>query len=603
MRFSEFAQILQNLEQTASRNELANILVEFFKRVDVSEVHYCLYFMQGRLGPLFETIEFNMSRKSVFKAIEEFLGQGLQANSISVKNMYAKNGDAGLVAQEIISNIELILSKQAPNLISGSLVYTKADLEVTDVYKNLRTIAEMSGKGSQNSKAELFINLLLMSDALSAKYITRIITGELRLGVSEKTILDALSIFKVGDKTIRLQLDKAFGFYSDIGFLSKKILQNEDIESISLTVGVPLASKLVEREKNSTDVWKRMPFCFVQPKLDGLRGQIHFDRQKNILKVFSRNMEDMTAQFPEILRDLTLLNCDSVILDAEIIGYDLSQSSYMSYGETMQRKRKYDIDSYAGNFPVRAMCFDILYINGKDISHEPLENRLSELTILLKEPKDSLHMLETLQMNSEEELDMYFKDKIYNGLEGIITKMPGSVYEPGTRNFTWIKLKANSQTDLVDTIDVTVMGYYVGRGQRAQFGIGALLAGVYDPEKDTYYSIGKVGSGMTEAMLEIIQKDLSDIIISEKPENYVVDNSLFPEVWVQPRIVMEIIADEITRSPNHTAARGISANVPKDKPDRGLSIRFPRIKIWKRDKVYPNTVEEIVRMYELRKGK
>lgn len=275
----------------------------------------------------------------------------------------------------------------------------------------------------------------------------------------------------------------------------------------------------------------------------------------------------------------------------------------------MQRRRKYDIDAYAKDIPVRAMCFDVLYLNGKDITQTPIEERVSILSSLLSGEKipdqvrdGALQMLETKQMQSQEELEEYFFSKVNTGLEGIITKEANSVYQPGTRNFTWIKLKANTQSHLVDTIDVVVLGYFYGQGARNKYGFGAMLAGVYDAKLDTYYSIGKVGSGFTDEQAPTINADLQKNVVAEKPENYVVDKTLTPDVWVKPKLVMEIVADEITRSPNHTAARGIEAKVKKDDSTKGLSIRFPRLKIWNRDKDYPNSVDEIVRMYELRKG-
>ncbi len=618
MTFKDFSEYLQKIENTAGRNDMTVILAELLGKLKGKEIRYTMYLLQGRLVPKYVDLEFNISGKLILRALASLI-----EDEPAIKELYSKLGDAGLVAESVKnSNFEFRISNFLSEITENS------EIEICDVYDLLKVIAEATGKGSQEEKMRKYNELILSVDALSAKYITRMITGTLRLGVSEKTILDSLSWFKFGDKSIRKELDTAFGARADVGQLAEIVITtakeniSDALKKITATPGTPMASKLVEREASSAAVWERMPNCFVQPKLDGLRGQIHFKKleagsrksdidaaqaeEGDLVAVYSRNMENMTTNYPEILEAVKNLGVDSIILDSEIIGYDEANEVYRSYQDTMKRRRKYDIDEFAKNIPVKAMCFDILYLNDKDLTEEPIETRLELLRKVIGGQDESkvLDLLETLQMKSEEELEEYYKSKVENGLEGIITKEPGSNYEPGTRNFKWIKLKANSRSDLVDTIDVAILGYYIGRGDRARFGFGAMLAGVYDPETDKYQSIGKVGSGFKEEEMLGMLKQMSDIRYqtSEKPENYEVEKSLFPDVWIKPEIIAEVDADEITRSPNHTAARGMKSKVKNDDFAKGLSIRFPRMKKWKRDKNIPNTSAEIVRMYELRKG-
>jgi len=600
MDFKTFAEYLQQIENTSGRNDITVLLSELFAQIQVEESKHTMYLLLGRLAPRFVSLEFNFSQKLILKALEIFT----QDDKI-IKDLYKKSGDSGSVAEEVIKSN---LYKNSKTLFGEQLRSTN----INEVYLEMRKIAEAGGAGSQEKKMNIYLNLICSLDSLSAKYVTRMIVGTIRLGLSEKTILDSLSWFVLGDKSLRPDLDLAFGKKADLGELIETALNHKEdikeaLDKLKVSPGIPIASKLVEREVNSMAVWDRMPNCYVQPKLDGLRGQLHysasnFEDQPVNSSVFSRNMETMTDQFPELTEALKKLGVQSVILDSEIIGYDTVKNSYLSYQETMQRKRKYDIGEYSKNIPVRAMCFDILYLNGEDLTQKPLEERIILLDKLLKDSQSALRMLETLQMNTSEELEIYFKSKVENGLEGIIAKQLGTGYDPGTRNFKWIKLKANTRSDLVDTIDVTVIGYYNGKGDRSRFGFGTLLTAVYDPNKDRYYSIGKVGSGFTEETMVQMFKDLEPLEIAEKPDNVEVDKILYPDVWIKPKIVIEIIADEITRSPAHSAAKGIPAKVDKDDSRKGLSIRFPRMKIWKRDKDLPNTVDEIIRMYELRKG-
>ncbi|GAB4283494.1 MAG: ATP-dependent DNA ligase [Candidatus Dojkabacteria bacterium] len=616
MLFKDFAKILDDIEKVSSRNELTKMLADLISQLNAEEIRPAMYFLQGRLAPKYVDIEFNMSRKLVLKSLD-------QISNNSATKLFKEVGDAGKASEllkesfsaqsislfDSVMNVSSYDSRQNDKeILQNNLQSQESGKEITInyVFTKLKQIAKEEGSGSQERKLSLFVELYKKVDPLSIRFITRIIVGELRLGVSDKTILDSFSWFLSGDKSMRKLFDTAYGSRADIGeiaFIIKTSKNPEqELKNIKLKPGVPIASKLVERESSPGKVWERMPDCFVQPKLDGLRGQLHYDKKNNIKEIYSRNMENLTSNFPELLAALEELGVDSIILDSEIVGFDEENKKYFTYQETMQRRRKYDVEDYSKKFPVRAMCFDVLYFNGQDLTQRPIGERLKILKDLLEGSLSSLRMLETIQMQTANELADYFEKCVGDGLEGIIAKEPQSFYEPGTRNFSWIKLKANTKSELVDTIDVAVIGYYVGRGQRAKFGVGALLSAVYDPYTDTYYSIGKVGSGMTDEMLEKIKKELDQLKTERKPKNYDVDSTLTPDFWVEPKIIVEIVADEITRSPNHTAAKGIKTKVLKDKPERGLSVRFPRIKIWGRDKDYPSTVQEIVRMYELRKG-
>lgn len=600
MNFKTFAQFLSELENISSRTQMTITTADFIKQLDLTSVKPAMYLLQGRLAPKYIPLEFNFSLKLIIKSLSQAIAEE------TITDLYKIKGDVGLMVEELLSNWEKY-TNHSNKLDINNYEYKPKEKNISTVFEELNTIATASGAGSQEKKMSAYLSLVLSVDPLSAKYISRIIVGALRIGMSEKTLLDAMSWAITGDKSLRKDLDLAFGYRADIGELAKILVDNkfndleDKLEHIKLNPGTPVASKLVERESSPEAVWARMPECFVQPKLDGLRGQIHFDRAKNIVEIYSRNMENMTAQYPEIVHSVKELDVDSIILDSEIIGFNEETMAYSRFQDTMKRKRKFDIEEFSQSIPVKAMCFDCLYLNGQDLTSMTLEERIQNLKNALAKPTKGLAILETTQMHSEEELAEYFREKVEAGLEGIITKQLGTNYEPGTRNFKWIKLKANTRSDLVDTIDVAIIGYYIGRGDRSRFGFGALLAAAYNPKDDKYYSLGKVGSGFTEEQMGQMFKDMSEIKLKEMPDNFVVNSTLYPDVWIEPKIVAEIVADEITRSPNHTAAINLEANVPGDDSTKGLSIRFPRMKKWKRDKDYPNTVEEIVRMYELRK--
>lgn len=603
MTIQDFAKLLSDLETTASRNEMTESLAAALPQFSRQDAAAAMYMLQGQLAPTFRSIEFNLSQKLALRAVNDFMLVPESADVKFVQEKFKEFGDLGSLVEN--------LKKSEANKLRQSEAEEFPELNsLSDLHKELVKIAKLEGKGSQEAKMLAFAKLMLHLEPLTARYVARIVIGKLRLGLSEKTMLDAFSYAVVGDKSLRSEIERAFGARADIGALAELVLLHIDdkdslvsnLAGIKLTTGVPVASKLVEREKTAEKVFARLGEHLVQPKLDGMRAQIHFDRKLGVAEVFSRNMERLTEMFPDILEAVANLKVDSVVIDSEVIGYDFENDTYLPFQETMQRRRKYDIDETIAAIPVRAMAFDLLYLDGQDISQEPVQARIAQLKEILSVPQ--IDLLDSTLVKSEEELDKYFRDKIGAGLEGVICKKLDTPYDPGTRNFDWIKLKANTQSEMVDTLDVVVIGYFVGRGARAKSGIGALLTAVYDESANEYYSVAKVGSGLTDALLDQIAKSLEPLEIENAPKNVVVNPQLKPDVWIQPQYVIEVDADEITRSPSHTAAVGLKADFEAEIPEKGLSLRFPRLKVWDRDKnpEQATSVSELLRIYQLRKS-
>lgn len=606
MKISEFATTIAQLENVSGRNEATAQLAALLRQLRGEEISAAVYMSMGRVAPVYEPIEFNFSTKMIQRGLQQLAGEGND-----VPALMAKLGDEGLVAEAVLQ----------------SQLKTDSELEIVEVFEILKSITATQGAGSQEKKLQIFTDLLSKLDSLSAKYISRVVMGNLRLGYSDKTILDSLSFAVAGDKSWRARIERAYGARADLGFVAQLVLDTPtekleaELENIKVSVGTPVASKLVEREASPATTWARMQESLVQPKLDGMRAQLHFARHPAKLGLeipvaegeaqpshfgaaFSRNMESLTDMFPDLLAGVAKLDVDSIILDSEVVGLDLENETYLPFQDTVQRRRKNDIDAAVANIPVKAMTFDILYLNGEDLTRKPLSERIEILRSLISSSKDQpIDMLESKVVKTEQELADFFFAQVTTGLEGIIVKKLDTTYDPGTRNFDWIKLKANTQSDLVDTVDVVVLGYFHGQGARASYGFGSLLTGVYDPATDTYKSVAKVGSGFTDADAPKIKADLTALHVSEKPANVEVEKILTPDIWVTPHIVMEVTADEITRSPSHTAAREVAASFEKDTKGRGLSLRFPRLKHWNRDKqaTQSTTPQELVRLFEIRR--
>lgn len=599
-----FASYLEKIEHISSRNEITVVLAELIHSLDINEVAQAIYLIQGRIAPSYDPIEFGMSDKSILATLNNLAQEHNIEFDAALK--LKELGDVGKVCETLLHEIAE----------RGTAI--NKDSSLSQVHSKLLEIAHTSGVGSQQLKQNKLKKIISNLDPLSARYVARVISGELRLGLSDKTIFDALSWAIDGSKQHRALIEQAYGARSDLGFIATLVKQaiektaeqrqdhlTELLANIKLQPGTPVASKLCERESSPDAVFERLSTCVVQPKLDGMRAQIHFDRKIDTKAIFSRNQESLTDAFPDILEVLTHLDCESCIIDSEVVGYDYESDSYLSYQETMTRRRKHGVDEAVFSVPLKAMSFDLLYLNGEDLTNTPVEDRIAKLQTLIQQStkQNRIAFLETIQATTVEELTDYFNQQLVQGLEGVLCKKLGTGYAPGSRNYDWIKLKANTKEELVDTLDVVVIGYFAGSGDRSAYGFGSLLTAVYNPQTDRYLSVAKVGSGFTDESAPRVRADLEALRVDSKPENVEVVKSLTPDYWVMPQIVIEVVADEITRSPAHTAAKDLKADFEKELNGKGLSLRFPRIKLWNRDKRadQATTTTELLRMFELRR--
>lgn len=327
-------------------------------------------------------------------------------------------------------------------------------------------------------------------------------------------------------------------------------------------------------------------FCIPMATLHNC--QIHKKGQE--VRLFSRNLEETTQMFPDIIEGtLNQINTRSVILDAEALAYNPASEEFLPFQQTAHRRRKYDIEKMQKQLPLKAFVFDIMYLNGKSLIDKPLRERVKLLEeiingdkVLIAQPGEFVKDVERLKN--------LFQDALSKGLEGVITKRPDSLYEAGARNFNWVKLKRHSSGELKDTIDCVILGYIFGQGKRVQFGAGALLVGVYDQKKDEFITVSKIGTGLTDLEWREIHHRADKIKVEKKPAR--VNSLITPSVWVEPKIVIEVLADEITRSPIHTAG--------KTNTEAGYALRFPRLVSFReadKNAEDATTVKELIKMY------
>src|SRR2546425_3102068 len=508
MTFAELSGYLDRLESTSSRNELVKTLAELYAKTTSDEIQPLTYLIQGRLVPFFEPVEIGLGEKLVIAAV----AQAFDKPADEVAKLFGRLGDLGLVAANLSAH--------------GS----STTLTVNDVHARLTEIAGAAGAGSVERKRTQFAALLKQVDPTSAKHLVRIALGRLRLGIGDPTVLDALSYAKKGDRSLRPLLEGAYNRTSDLGMIAKTFWSGGEsaVNALKVTVGRPIRSQLAERLPNPEAVIKRLGLVAVQPKYDGIRVQIH--KQGSTVRVFSRNLEDYTLMFSELTAAAKALKDDTLILDGEAIAYSKELEEYLPFQLTASRRRQHGIEQAARELPLVAFIFDILYRNGRDLTDLPYEERLTLVDqviagspVLLPAP--------IIKTDSVEVLTKTLLDYISQGLEGVVVKRPDSKYQAGARHFNWGQLKRHTSGELDDTLDPVLLGYYFGKGKRAEFGVGALLAGVYDAENDRFATITKLGTGLSDAEWRQIHERADTLQVDQRPGP--VDSILEPDVWLQ----------------------------------------------------------------------
>ena len=587
MLFSKFATALEELEHLSSRIDMTERLAQLFLELDLVEVAPASYLMQGSLVPSYQSLEFQLSTKMILRTLAK------------VKTSFITGQTTTLFGEEDTSSVQAELEKRYKHMgdlgkvTAGWVQPHQSDLTLAQVYEKLVALAHISGTGSQDEKVLLLSQLLDVVDPISAKFIVRIILGKVRLGFSAMTMLDALSWAVVGDKAHRTQLELAYLKQADIGFLAETYLKDvaksksslkDVLSEYSVKAGVPVVPALCHRLNTSQEIIDKMGEVIAEPKYDGLRVQIHFKRSGfedgSKVRAYTRNLEDATHMFPELNELEHAVSADSLVLDSEAIGYDNESEELLPFQETMTRKRKHNIVAASEKVPIRFFVFDILFRDGVGFLEKPLRERKDLLEEVFN-TKSTFIVAPFVITKDSVLLREYHEDQLAKGLEGAVIKKVDSDYQGGRKGWKWVKIKEEEGASgkLKDTLDVVVMGYYAGRGKRSQFGIGALLVGVLDSDEQVK-TIAKIGTGLTEKRLVSLKEACDKIRVSEMPTMYVVADALTPDVWVQPDVVIEVAADEITRSPNHTAK---------------VALRFPRLITVRTDKSWQDatTVEEL----------
>ena len=367
----------------------------------------------------------------------------------------------------------------------------------------------------------------------------------------------------------------------------------EEVQSIPISLFVPIRPMLAERASDAEEALKKMggKKCYAEYKIDGERIQIH--KHNDRIELYTRNLENVTNNFSDIVHEFRNISTKDLIVEGEIVSVDLKTGGFLPFQSLMHRRRKYNIEGAIKDYPVILNLFDLLYYDNQDKTNLPFSMRRKNLEEIFNFKNEKLKVIKQIVISKAEDFDKFMANAIENGCEGLMIKNPTSKYRAGAREWAWIKLKKEYSNKLLDTIDLVIVGAIYGKGRRVGK-YGAFLLAAYEPNEDSFFTICKVGTGFTDEILDEMSKKLKGHVIENKHPR-VISGEIRMDTWFEPKVVIEIFSPEITLSPIYTTS------IDKIKKGYGLALRFPKFtgKI-REDKNAEDstTINEIERMYK-----
>jgi DNA ligase 1 len=578
VQYEVVAEAYRDLEEASGRLVLIDRLAALFAQTPADELGMVCYLCQGLIAPEFAGVDLGLAEKLAVRAVATATG----ASSEHVMAGVRETGDLGLAAER---------------LLAATAADRAASLPVTDVMDTLHRIAGAEGPGSQGRKLDLLAGLLRQATPLEARYLLRLVTGGLRLGIGTPTILDALALVYGGGRSARPVLERGYNICCDLGVVASTLVHSgvAAVEQLQVRPGNPVRAMLAQRLSDAADILTKLGGqCAAEYKYDGVRVQAHRTADGHI-ELFTRRLERVSNQFPDIIDVLQNgLGPREVILEAEVVAFDAAAGELRPFQEVMFRRRKHGIAAAVRDVPVGLFCFELLYEDGEDLTRRPYPQRRAKLAAAIT-PSAQLRLTTASQVRTPAELDAAFEQAVTDGCEGLLCKSvsPTSIYQAGARGWLWIKLKRDYRTELADTVDLVVVGAFAGRGRRRGV-YGALLLAAYDPTADVFRTVCKCGTGFSDAELAALPARMAPLARAERPAR--VDARQPADVWFEPAVVLEVLSAELTLSPNHTAGWG------QIKDDAGLAMRFPRFTgRWREDKSAEDatTTQELVDLFRL----
>ncbi len=584
MKYADLVEVYEKLDSTTKRLEKTHYISEFLKKVPTEDLPHITLLLQGRIFPASDERKIGVASKIVIKAIN--VATGLNANKIETE--WKKTGDLGEVAE---------------NLTKGKSQRTLASKELTvkKVFDNIRKLAELEGAGSVDAKIKLIAELLGSAAAKEAKYIVRTILEDLRIGVADGTLRDAI-VWAFFEKEVNLNYDKekksinpdrekyneyselvqkAFNVSNDFGEIVIKAKEGaKALGKIEMKIGRPIKVMLYQKANDIKDAFEKVGKpAALEFKYDGFRIQIHKTDSK--IKLFTRRFEDVTTQFPDVVESAKkYIEGKEFILDSEAVGFNPKTKKYLPFQSISQRiKRKYDIEKMAEKFPVEVNVFDVIAFNGESYVNKPFKERRKLIEKIITNKDKKLRYAKQLVTDDAKKAEKFYKESLAEGEEGIMVKNLEGIYKPGSRVGFGVKVKP-----VMETLDLVIISADWGEGKRKGW-LSSYTVACFDQDNGELVEVGKVSTGLKEleeygVSFQEMTEVLKPLIVKEKGKH----------VDVKPKIVIEVNYEEIQKSPTYTS---------------GFALRFPRVKNLRLDKPVKEiaTLAEVEELYYSQKKK
>lgn len=599
MKYSKLSDLYQELKSTRKRLEKTQILANFLEKCSPDEAQNTVLLVQGKIYPDWDDREIGVASQLVSRAITVASG----ATSKQIVSEWKKTGDLGKASKNLLGK------KNQMSLASNELTVSK-------VLTNLRKLNEMTGQGSVDRKIQLIAELYTSASPDEAVFITRTVLADLQVGIGQGTLRDALvwaylprvvsincdepleknlevnsvdelknldkydsvsSSEKIEREIYNYFIEKvqeAYDVTNDFGVVAKALSESslKGLEKISLKIGKPVKVMLAQKANTIEEAFETVGKpAEAEYKFDGFRVQIHKDDNK--VNIFTRRLENVTNQFPDIVKNVSLVKAKKAILDAEAVGFDPKTKKYLPFQNISQRiKRKYDIETISKQFPVEVNVFDVIYLDGKNLIKEPLKKRREIVEKIVPYEKFKILPAKKLVTSDPVAVKSFFIEAKEQGNEGLMIKSLDAPYKPGSRVGHMLKYK-----ETMENLDLVIIGAEWGEGKRSKWLSSFDIACKND---DVYLEIGKVATGLKEKPEEGLSfMQLTDLL---KP---LITKEEGKHIFVKPKVIIEVGYEEIQKSPTYNSK---------------FALRFPRVIRLRDDKGLDDvaTLEMVKKFFE-----
>ena len=546
-----FAELCQRVEGVSGSLEKVDLVAAFLKNLDDDELAVASGFIMGDLFSPSMDLVMGVGPSILYEAMARACG----CSTERISDMLRATGDPGLVASAAVDKKKPI----------GFAAFIKDEpLSIKEVYQRLVAVARASGKGSQDAKVKNLQYLFSQATPLEAQYIARLAIEDMRIGIGEGGVRDAIAQAFSQDAS---KVERAYNLTNDIGLVAVNARKGT-LADLSVLINHPIKMMLAQVGEGISASMQELGSAAIEWKYDGARVQIHKDGKR--VRIFSRRLEDVTRSLPEIVRLAQEVRADKAILDGEVVAIG-KDSRPLAFQEILKRfRRKYNVEKQAKETPLHLFLFDLIYLDGQSTVDLPLTRRRE----LLEGIADPSILADQVISDSVQRAEEIYHQALEKGHEGLILKNSMSVYAPGKRGKNWLKIKP-----VMETLDLAVIGAKWGEGRRASF-LGSYRLACLDEATNKLLDIGWVATGLTDEALAELTELFRELIL--------VQNGM--EVELKPAVIFEVAYEEIQKSQSYSS---------------GYALRFPRLVRVRDDKSLEeaDSLERVESLYRVQRGR